>query len=173
MSHCHTPWSGSLEYRLLSCSSCMSFRPSQHPAPRQRRGYLRYWKHRGGRGKILVGTWGLREPRPVFQSAERSYVASSFTEHIHCHKKTLRSVSVEKLENWFPLLDLALKMEAVCFSETLVSTYKSILPNNPGDQHRRQNLKPHMARTFSVLWRNFIFGVLIASCCVRAGLRGS
>jgi hypothetical protein len=42
-----------------------------------------------------------------------------------------------------------LKMEAVCSSETLVSTYKPIRRFNPYDQqrhiHRLENLKSHIA----------------------------
>jgi hypothetical protein len=38
-------------------------------------------------------------------------------------------------------------METVCFSETLVSTYKSARPDSPADRHqhlhRRKNLKSH------------------------------
>jgi hypothetical protein len=41
----------------------------------------------------------------------------------------------------------ALKVEKVCFSETMVSTYESIWRHNPEAQrrhlHRRENLKSH------------------------------
>jgi hypothetical protein len=44
-----------------------------------------------------------------------------------------------------------LKMETVCFSETLVSTYKSIQRHNPQQQHRHfrrpKNLKSHIFNT--------------------------
>jgi hypothetical protein len=46
-------------------------------------------------------------------------------------------------------------METLCFSEMLVSTYKSTRRHNPEDQHRhlhrRENLKFHIE--FSCLWR--------------------
>jgi hypothetical protein len=43
--------------------------------------------------------------------------------------------------------DTNLKIEAVCLSETLASTYKSTRRHSPEDQHRhlhrRENLKSH------------------------------
>jgi hypothetical protein len=50
---------------------------------------------------------------------------------------------------WFsiPPLSLVLKKEAVCFTETLISTHKSTRRYNSEDQHqhlyRRENLKSH------------------------------
>jgi hypothetical protein len=48
---------------------------------------------------------------------------------------------------FFTTEDVALKMEIVCFSETLVSAYESTQRQNPEEQHRhphrRENLKSH------------------------------
>jgi hypothetical protein len=51
---------------------------------------------------------------------------------------------------------LALKMEAVCFSETLVSTYKSTRRYNPEEQHR------HLwSLVLSLLFLNFLIYIFI------------
>jgi hypothetical protein len=41
----------------------------------------------------------------------------------------------------------AVKMETVCFSDALVSTYESTRRHNPEEVHRRENLKSHNANT--------------------------
>jgi hypothetical protein len=53
---------------------------------------------------------------------------------------------------WF--LALALKMETVCFPETLASTYESTRRRNPEEHHHprsRENLKSHKLYIFSDL----------------------
>jgi hypothetical protein len=80
-----------------------------------------------------------REPILVFQPLANPYI--NWKNHAPFLKQS---------EHW-RCWSLVLKMEVVCSSETLVSTFKSTWRYNQEDQHRhlhcRENLKSHTIRT--------------------------
>jgi hypothetical protein len=109
---------------------------------------LGYVTERGKRKMERVKGEARRLVRYRFPSlpVPRGWAASN-VENCPTFWQTLQLPSSEWICNGWTLLASALKMETVCFSETLPCTYESTRHQNPEEEphhpHSRENLKSH------------------------------